>query len=218
LFLALALFGLIIVSSDLYLLNDFPLGAALREGIFITISGITCTGLQNSDIIFWTAPPAILIIILMFIGGVAGSTAGGIKVNRLVLVYDTLVWWFKRFFVGRRVIVPFRHEGRTLPRDISELELSKNLLIVTLWIIVLFVGVMILLQLYATPFAPHQVLFEAASAMSNVGLSDGYMTYASPLPAKWVFIMLMWIGRLEIVPIIVLVIGLTRGFEPTVAR
>ncbi|MDI6719745.1 MAG: TrkH family potassium uptake protein [Methanomicrobiales archaeon] len=218
LFLSLALTASAIVSLDLYLTDGYTLFRAVREGIFIAVSGITCTGLQNSDLNLWAAAPLILVIMLMFIGGAAGSTAGGIKVNRLVLAYEALVWWFKRFFVGRRVIVPFRYEGRILPKDVSELEISKNMLIVVLWALTLVLSLMLVLHLYATPYTPYEVLFEHASAMSNVGLSVGFMTPASPAANKWIFILLMWIGRLEILPVIVLIVGLLRGFETTVAR
>jgi trk system potassium uptake protein len=166
----------------------------------------------------WAAPPLILIVMLMFIGGASGSTAGGIKVNRLVLAYEGLVWWFKRFFVRGNVIVPFRHEGRVIPRDISELELSKNMLIVALWLVTLSVAVTLALHLYTTAFTPYEVLFEYVSAMSNVGLGVGYIVPSSPLLSKWMFILLMWIGRLEVIPVIVLAIGLFRGFEASVAK
>jgi len=62
------------------------------------------------------------------------------------------------------------------------------------------------------------VVFEQVSAISNVGLGVGYITAASPFMVKWVFILLMWLGRLEIVPVIILVMGLVRGFEATVTK
>jgi trk system potassium uptake protein TrkH len=153
-------------------------------------------------------------MLLMMIGGAAGSTSGGIKVNRVILGYEGLVWWFRRLFVRGNVLVPFKHEGRNIPVRISELELSKNMLIIILYALMVFVATILLLHVAPTPFAVHQVVFEVISAASNVGLGLGYLTAASPVAVKWIFIFVMWIGRLEIIPVLILVMGIVRGFEP----
>jgi trk system potassium uptake protein TrkH len=210
--LALSIIVSLVVSLNLFVFNDYTLSLAFRQGFFCTISGFTCCGLQNSTL-QWLALPLILIMLLMMIGGAAGSTAGGIKVNRVILSYEGLVWWFKRFFVRGNVIVPFKHEGRNFPENISELELSKNLLIVVLYVLLIFVATVLLLHPGTTLFAPYQVIFELVSAASNVGLGVGYLTPFSPWTVKWVFILVMWIGRLEIIPVLILVMGALRGFE-----
>jgi len=215
LILFLALAGSLIVTIDLHLFNGLPLETAVRQGFFCTVSGLTCCGLQNSNL-QWIASPLIIISLLMMIGGAAGSTSGGIKANRVILGYEGLVWWFRRFFSRGRVIVPFRHEGRAILRRISDVELSKNMLIIVLYVLTIFLATVISLHLAPTGFRTHQVIFEEISAMSNVGLGLGYLTPASPLPIKWVFIFLMWTGRLEIIPVLILAMGLIRGFEPRI--
>ncbi len=213
LILFLAGIGSLFVTIDLHLFNGLPLETAMRQGIFCTVSGLTCCGLQNSDL-HWIASPLIIISLLMMVGGAAGSTSGGIKANRVILGYEGLVWWFKRFFSRGRVIVPFRHEGRAIPRRISDVELSKNMLIIVLYVLTIFLATIVSLHLAPTSFRTHEVIFEQVSAMSNVGLGLGYLTPASPEPVKWVFIFLMWTGRLEIIPVLILAMGLIRGFEP----
>ena len=217
LILALTFVGSLIVTLDLHVFNNFPLEIAVRQGFFCTISGLTCCGLQNSNL-HWVAGPLIVISLLMMIGGAAGSTAGGIKANRVILGYEGLVWWFRRFFARGRAMVPFRHEGKAIPRQISEVELSKNMLIIMLYVLTIFVATIIGLHLVSTDFRIHEVVFEEVSAMSNVGLGVGYMTPESPQPIKWIFILLMWIGRLEIIPVLILIMGLVRGFEARVGR
>ena len=150
----------------------------------------------------------------MMIGGAAGSTSGGVKVNRVILAYEGLVWWFRRLFVRGNVIVPFKHEGKNIPTKISEVELSKNMLTIFLYVIMIFIATLLALHLAPTGFEVHQVVFELVSAASNVGLGLGYLTSASPDVIKWLFIIVMWIGRLEIVPVLILVMGIIRGFEP----
>ncbi len=215
LILALALVGSAVVTLDLHIFNNFPLETAVRQGFFCTISGLTCTGLQNSDL-HWVAGPLIVITILMMIGGAAGSTSGGIKANRVILGYEGLVWWFRRFFARGKEMVPFRHEGKVIPTRISEVELSKNMLIIVLYVLIIFVATVIGLHLAATDFKVHEVVFEEVSTMSNVGLGLGYLVPTSPLSTKWIFIFLMWIGRLEIIPVLILAMGLVRGFEARV--
>jgi trk system potassium uptake protein TrkH len=212
LILALALIGSLIVSFNLFLFNSLPISEAIRIGAFCTISGYTCTGLQNSTL-QWVALPLIVITLLMMIGGAAGSTSGGIKTNRVILGYEGLVWWFKRLFVRGNVIVPFKHEGRNIPTRISEVELSKNMLIIILYVLTIFVAAVLALHLAPTDFEVHQIVFELVSAASNVGLGLGYVTAASPWTIKWIFILVMWIGRLEIIPVLILVMGIVRGFD-----
>jgi trk system potassium uptake protein TrkH len=80
-------------------------------------------------------------------------------------------------------------------------------------VLTIFVATILALHLAPTDFAVHQIVFELVSAASNVGLGLGYITAASPMTLKWLFIFVMWIGRLEIVPVFILVMGVVRGFE-----
>ncbi len=75
LILVLALAGSLLVTLDLHLFNAFPIRTAVRQGFFCTISGLICTGLQNSNL-HWVAGLLIVIMLLMMIGGAAGSTSG----------------------------------------------------------------------------------------------------------------------------------------------
>jgi len=211
--LILSAIGSVIVSLNLFYFAEEPLRSTLQQGVFMAVSAATSTGFQNSSVIAWPAVALIIIILLMLIGGASGSTAGGLKVNRVILGYEGLVWWFRRFFVRGNVIVPFKHEGKNIPRKISELELSKNLLIVILYFLVVFVAVILVLHMVATPLASQFVVFDIVSAIGNNGLGAGFITPVSTDPVKIIFIALMWIGRLEIIPVLILVMGAVRGFE-----
>jgi trk system potassium uptake protein TrkH len=74
------------------------------------------------------------------------------------------------------------------------------------------------MHLYITTFRLDEIVFEIVSALCNVGLGVGYITAASPFIVKWVFIILIWLGRLEIVPVIIMIMGLAKGFEATVTK
>jgi trk system potassium uptake protein len=61
------------------------------------------------------------------------------------------------------------------------------------------------------------VIFEIVSALSNVGLSVGFIGAASPVGIKWLFILLMWLGRLEIVPVVIIAMGAFKGIQDDLA-
>jgi len=213
LLLLIALVGSAIVSLELYIFNGLTPLTALREGVFISVSGLCTCGFQNADLHVWAAIPLSVISLLVFIGGAMGSMAGGIKVNRVSLAYEGVKWWFRRFFVSSRVIVPFRYEGRMLSREMSEMEISKNMLVIALYVFTIFTATIFCLHLYITMFRLDEVLFECISALSNSGITVGFITAASPLAIKWIFIFLMWLGRLEVVPVIIMVMGIAKGVQ-----
>ncbi|HUT38844.1 MAG TPA: TrkH family potassium uptake protein [Methanoregula sp.] len=216
--LLIAAVGSAITSLDLFIFNNLTLEQAIREGTFCAVSGFATTGLQNSNPHLWATIPLAVVTMMMVIGGASGSTAGGIKVNRVMLAYEGVKWWLKRFFVSGRVLVPFRFGGRTFPRQVSDLEISKNMVVIILYVITIFLSTIIVMHLYITTFAINEVVFELVSALSNVGLTVGFITAASPLSIKWIFILLMWLGRLEIVPVIILAMGIIKGIEDDITQ
>jgi trk system potassium uptake protein TrkH len=216
--LLIALAGSLITSWDLYIFGNLPILTALRQGTFSAVSAICTCGLQNSDPHHWVAIPIAVVAMMMFIGGTMGSAAGGIKVNRVMLAYEGVKWWFRRFFVSSHVLVPLRFGGRTHSRQISELAISKNMLVIVVYVLTIFVATIVSLHLYITSFRLEEVIFELVSALSNVGLTVGFISAASPLTIKWIFIFLMWLGRLEIVPVIIIGMGVIKGIEEDITK
>jgi len=215
--LLIALVGSAIISCNLYLFGNLSPLSALREGTFTAISGICTCGLQNSSIHYWATVPLAILTMMVFIGGAMGSTAGGVKINRLVIGYEGIVWWFRRFFVSSRVIVPLRIGGRTHAREQSHLVISKNLLVIVIYVLTIFITTVVTLHWYITSFRLEQVVFEVVSALSNAGLTVGFISYSSPLFLKWVFIALMWLGRLEIVPVLIIAMGIFKSVRDDIA-
>jgi trk system potassium uptake protein TrkH len=120
--------------------------------------------------------------------------------------------------VSSNVLVPFRFGGKTLSKEISELAISRNLLVIVVYVLTIFVATIVTLHIYITSYPLEEVIFELVSALSNSGLSNGFITAASPLSMKWIFIFLMWLGRLEIVPVIILAMGIVKGIEDDVTQ
>jgi trk system potassium uptake protein TrkH len=216
--LLIALAGSLITSWDLFIFDNLPITSAFRQGFFTAISGLSTCGLQNSDPHHWAVIPIAVVAMMMFIGGAMGSAAGGVKVNRVMLAYAGVKWWFRRFFVSSNVLVPFRFGGKTLSKEISELAISRNLLVIVVYVLTIFVATIVTLHIYITSFHLDEVVFELVSALSNAGLTVGLISAASPLSIKWIFIILMWLGRLEIVPVIILIMGIIKGIEEDITQ
>ncbi|WP_067048604.1 TrkH family potassium uptake protein [Methanofollis ethanolicus] len=206
--------GTLVTAFDLVTKNLLDIPTALRQSLFMVTSAITCTGFQNANPFEWTGATVLFITLLMLIGGSSGSTSGGMKIGRIITGFDGLVWWFRRIFHSSRAIVPFRYEGRIIPHRVAEFAVAKTMLTIFLFIFTGFLASLILLHLQAAgPFEVADVIFEAVSAMCNVGLSTGFANPEISPVSKWLFIFLMWFGRLEMVPVIVLAVGAVRGFD-----
>ncbi|WP_328590941.1 TrkH family potassium uptake protein [Methanofollis fontis] len=212
--LSLALIGIFVLFGDLIFLSGIDAFSAFRQSVFMATAAITSTGFQNTSPFTWPTVTTLYLIMFMLIGGSSGSTAGGMKISRVLLGLEGLVWWFKRIFVSGKAIVPFRHEGRTVQRNIAEVEVSKNMLIIILYFLTVFVGTIAVLH-FETPtmFESSNVIFEVVSAFCNNGISTGFVNPEMSIGAKWVFIFVMWFGRLEIMPVLVLFVGLIKGFD-----
>jgi trk system potassium uptake protein TrkH len=152
-------------------------------------------------------------MLLMFIGGSSESSAGGIKLSRIAIGIRGITWWFKRVFVRAKVLVPFMYAGEKVPDSVAEPELSKNMLVIILSVLTVFVATIAVLQFHLVSLEPADLVFDIVSALSSCGLSTGYISPGMPLMSKWVFILVMWIGRLEVIPVIVLFMGIFRGHE-----
>jgi len=205
--------GVAVITYDLVFFRNLEFMAALEQGLFMTVSTLTTTGFQNADIHSWASITLFFLTLLMFIGGASGSTAGGIKLNRVALAFRTLFWWFRRLFVSGKVLLPFKIEGKLIPRATAELEAAKNMLIIILSVVTIFIATLVVLQFHLTTYSITDIVFEVVSAFSTCGLNTGYVSPDMPLISKWVFIGLMWMGRLEVIPVVMLFMALFRGSD-----
>jgi trk system potassium uptake protein TrkH len=206
----LILVGTLVIFYDLLTFNRLEPVSALSQGLFMTVAGITCCGFQVTSPYLWANPTVFLLTFLMVIGGASGSTAGGIKLSRVVLAIHGQIWWFRRIFMSKHALIPFRYEGRVIPKRIAEMEVSKNMLIILLYNFFIFIILIFVLHFQQQTYDTSTILFEIVSAMSNVGISTGFTSPGMGDPVKLCFIITMWVGRLEVVPVIALITGIFR--------
>ena len=202
--------GTVSIIIDLtYLTGEDPL-IALRHALFMSVSAITTTGFQNVSLQLWASVSVILLIMLMAIGGASGSASGGIKAYRVLLGYHGLIWWLKRIFVSPKIVVPFEYQGQVIANNVAENEVRNNMLVIILYFLTVSIATVVTLHFSTIFFESTAVIFELVSAMSNVGITTGFVSPEMPYVAKWVFLLVMWIGRLEIVPVLVVILELTN--------
>ena len=213
LFFAITAIGVAALTYDLMFFGNLDLIPALETGLFMTVSALTTTGFQVANLHTWASVTLLFLAMIVFIGGCAGSTAGGIKLNRIALAIRALLWWFSRQFVSGKVLIPFKIEGRVIPRANAELEAAKNMLVIILSVVAIFLASLAVLQFHLTTFSLTEVVFEVVSAFSTCGITTGYVSPAMPVISKWIFIVVMWIGRLEVIPVVMLFIALVREPE-----
>jgi trk system potassium uptake protein TrkH len=211
-FMGLVLAGIILLALQNYIFSFSGVVSAFRFSAFQFVSAITCTGFQNVDLSGWSPTALLIMSIAMIIGGCAGSTAGGIKIARgIFLVNQVRLWLIKTLLSRKAVVVMKLGRLKVLESSMTE-ELNEATLISFLWIVNIVVSVMLLSNILGTGIDIGHIFFEVCSAQGNVGLTSGILTPAiSPL-AKAIFMVDMWMGRLEIVPAILIARAVLKGF------
>jgi trk system potassium uptake protein TrkH len=180
---------------------------ALRHSVFQATSIMTTTGFASTDFDQWNALGKFVLLLLMFFGGCAGSTAGSIKVLRVLIIFKLILREIQKVIHPYRVI-PIRLNGRVVPEDAI-----KGILIWAVLYVTIFAFGVALLLLDTTRAGPALTIADAASAVATTmgGIGPGFGlvgpmgTYAQlPETSKILLIFLMWAGRLELFPVIVL--------------
>ncbi|WP_135819888.1 TrkH family potassium uptake protein [Halostella litorea] len=185
---------------------------AVRDSTFQWISALSCTGFQSAPIGEWSPGGKLLVSVAMVIGGAAGSTVGGIKIVRAYTVARGIRWQFSRVFLPKSAVVNARIGDRVLDRGEMAREFSEAAIVTILWVILLVASSLVLVNASGADYA--SALFEVASAQGNVGLSAGITGPEMPAVAEGMFVLNMWVGRLEIIPVLVLARSVLYGLEP----
>ena len=203
-FFKVILFSIIILFIYLTLLNKSFLEISVRSIAFNVISILTGTGYVTKDFDQWGNFPLIFFLILMFIGGCAGSTACGIKIFRIQLLYHFLSNQLKKIIYPRGIFV-IKYDKN----NIDDKFMSSVISFIFLYIVIFFLLTAIL-SLTGLDFITS--ISGAATSISNVGPGLGEIigpngNFSSlENSSKWALSMGMILGRLELFAILVLFI------------
>lgn len=179
--------------------------------VFNWISALTTTGFSAYPIQSTIPTLKLLFILGMFIGGSTGSTAGGIKLTRLRHLLEGIVVRIRgitdeheRYILSLKNTQEGEEAGFGLPMGEGAERLYAAGILLTMWFISLFSSWFLMLFFVPERLAL-QSFFEVFSAMSNCGLSMGIMNPSFPALGKFLYTVLMYIGRLELLPALILV-------------
>ena len=199
--LALAMVGALLLALE----NRWFTGAfSWLDSAFQLSSALTTAGFSTVTIANWSPSALLLLIFAMICGGMAGSTTGGLKLGRVILLGEAI--WTRIHNIVRQPWRLLLH--RQIAKDNEEPHAVRLLeaatIMLCLWLLTLAIGTVLLLH-FVSPGTPFEhALLEVASALSNVGLTSGITSPDLPLGGKLTLIAVMWLGRLEIVPVLVL--------------
>jgi trk system potassium uptake protein TrkH len=201
--------GALLIAVDLRmsLPERFPTGAeALQHAAFQAATILTTTGFVSQDYDTWPQLSHAVLFALLFVGGMAGSTGGGIKVVRVMLM---IRFAFSQFF---RLVHPHGFYAMRLgERTVEEAVIQSVAGFLGMWTILLGAGT-VLIALHGTDLltslsAAAVTLGNIGPGFSGVGPSHTYDAFAPT--AKLTFVVLMILGRLEVYTVLVI---LTPGF------
>jgi len=175
--------------------------SAFRHGLFQIVAVVTTTGFVSADFTQWTPFLTLFFFSLMFLGGSAGSTSGGVKVIRHLIMIKNGFLEFKRS-LHPNAIIPVRYNGKTIDRLVV-----YNVLAFFIFYLISFIVGAGVLSAMGLDF--ESAIGASASSLGNLGPALGDFgpsnTYASmPVLGKWWCSFLMLLGRLELFTVLML--------------
>ena len=175
------------------------LSKGVRVAVFAAVTALTTTGFSTVGYGNWNSVGVLMLIVLMLIGGGTCSTAGGIKQYRVYVLYKSLIWEIKSFFLPRTAVREnYLWQGEQ--KDfISEARIRQIGTFLFLYLTTYALGSLIIA---ATGVSFKDSLFEFASALGTVGLSVGVTGPQASSVILWTEIAGMFLGRLEFFVII----------------
>lgn len=206
-FLSIVVITTIIITAGLRLSDVYAsVEESFRYSFFQVVSLITTTGFGTADFSLWGPFYWVILSLLMLICGCAGSTSGGLKVIRFLVLSKNTINEFKKQ-VHPNAILPVRVNGSVISTDVVQRILAFSFI----YIVIIFISMLVFT---AAGLNFQEAWSVAISGISNVGPGlENYGSYGNfagmPSFAKWYYSFLMIVGRLELFTVLIL---FTPGF------
>ena len=191
----------IIITLLLIFEGDRNVEKVFRDSLFQVVSIVTTTGFVSADYLLWPAHIWIFIFVLMFIGGSAGSTGGGIKIARHILLLKSSALEFKRM-IHPQAIIPVRYNKKTVSENIIHLVLAFFIFYLLTFFFGTFVMTWVGLDFSSAVGATIASLGNIGPGIGNVGPVENYSWI--PSFGKWFLSFLMLLGRLELFTVLII--------------
>ena len=195
---SLFIWGILVLGED----YGDSWGTALRDSAFAVTSIITTTGFITADFDQWDPAAEVVLILLMFIGGCAGSTAGGIKVIRILIIFRTILQDVFRM-IHPRAVTPLQIGGRLVPETVRIAVLG----LFAAWIGIFGIATFVVtlqenLTALSSATAVATTLNDVGPGLAQVGATESF-EIVNPL-GRFVLTVCMLLGRLEIFTVLAL--------------
>ena len=174
------------------------------DSAFQWVSALTTCGFSTVDISGWGPTTQILMTLAMVFGAVSGSTVGGLKLDRVAVLYQSVVWHLRLIYHESPQELRYGVDSQLLSEKEAHRKLNSVVVLAMLWLAALGIGTLILFHVTRSQFSLGDALFECASALGTSGLSVGITQPDLFWLGKLILMLLMWLGRLEIVAVLVL--------------
>ena len=200
-YLIFCVFVSVLIGLIIFSLGHDTFEKSIRDALFQVVSLVTTTGFVTHDYTSWTSFVTVVFFLLMFAGGSAGSTAGGVKLVRHILLIKNSIQELKRI-LHPSAIIPVRFNGKAVNRDIT----FNVLAFIMIYILVMCFGA-IAVSSFGNDF--NTSLGAVATTLGNIGpgIGDvGPVDNFAHLPGgvKWILSFLMLVGRLELFTVLIL--------------
>lgn len=198
------------------LFSDLP--AIIRRGLFMVVSAFSTTGFQNVTTnqltTVFSSGAFLALALIAAVGGSAGSTAGGVKLHRVGIIFKSIVSTAKEAVSpsSARVVVSYNHLGR---RVLSSDAVKEAMTVFVLFVITYSVGALVGI---AHGYEASQAIMESVSMTSNGGIITGIVTPGMSPSLEAFYIFQMWAGRLEFVTLLAVLAEIIASLAPRKRR
>jgi len=191
----------IIIAGVLVISRHFPIEQSFRDALFTVVSILTTTGFVTSDYLSWPSMLWMFVFVLMLIGGSAGSTAGGMKIIRQLLLIKNS-WMELRRATHPNAVLPVKYNGKSVSQDV----IYKVMAFFLMYILIFGLATILISSLgydFETSIgASIASLGNIGPGIGMVGPVDNYAFFSDI--TKWLLSFLMLIGRLELFTVLIL--------------
>ena len=185
----------------IYLVADSTLEKSFRDALFHVVSIVTTTGFVSADYTSWLPGVTILFFMMMFLGGSAGSTAGGVKIVRHILLLKNGILELKRQ-IHPSAVIPVRLNQRAVSQDITFNVLAFIMIYLSVTVVSTVVMGMLGEDVLTSLGAVATSLGNIGPGIGSVGPLDNFA--GIPSGGKWFLSFLMLLGRLELFTVLIL--------------
>lgn len=200
-YLLIYLFASIFITANIFNLSGRNFGLAVRHSTFQVASIITSTGFATTDFNLWPSFSKVIIIMLMLVGAMAGSTGGGIKTVRIIIIFKAIKREIDKIIHPKRV-----NSVKINGKVVDEYTISGVFLFIGAYIVIALIAIFIIsldnFDIVTTTTSVITTLSNIGPGLEVVGPTGNFSAF-SPI-SKIVLSFCMLAGRLEIYPMIIL--------------